>query len=107
MQNQMRLANDRLTKDIVYPFANANFLAKHPPLCIEGGEGVYVLDGRGKRYIDGQGGLWNVNAGHGRPEIKQAIIEQLDKLSFYSMFGNTTTMPIDRARRIALPADGA
>jgi putrescine---pyruvate transaminase len=94
MQNQMRLANDRLTKDIVYPFANANFLAKHPPLCIEGGEGVYVTDGRGKRYIDGQGGLWNVNAGHGRPEIKQAIVEQLDRLSFYSMFGNTATMPM-------------
>src|ERR1700733_14359700 len=86
MQNQMRLANDKLTKDIVYPFANANFLAKHPPLCIEGGEGVYVFDGRGKRYIDGQGGLWNVNAGHGRSEIKRAIVEQLDKLSFYSMF---------------------
>ena len=94
MHNGMLLANDTLTKDIVYPFANANFLAKRPPLCIEGGEGVYVFDGRGKRYIDGQGGLWNVNAGHGRPEIKQAIVEQLDKLSFYSMFGNTTTMPM-------------
>ena len=82
MQTETRLANDKLTKDIVYPFANANFLAKRPPLCIEGGEGVYVIDGRGKRYIDGQGGLWNVNAGHGRPEIKQAIVEQLDKLSF-------------------------
>ena len=93
MQAATRLANDTLTKDIVYPFANANFLAKHPPLCIEGGDGVYVIDGRGKRYIDGQGGLWNVNAGHGRSEIKQAIVEQLDKLSFYSMFGNTTTMP--------------
>ena len=87
------LANDRLTRDIVYPFANANYLAKNPPLCIEGGEGVYVFDSSGKRYIDGQGGLWNVNAGHGRPEIKRAIVEQLDKLSFYSMFGNTTTAP--------------
>ncbi len=93
MQAAKSLANDKLTKDIVYPFANANFLAKNPPLCIEGGDGVYVTDGRGKRYIDGQGGLWNVNAGHGRPEIKKAIIEQIDKLSFYSMFGNTTTLP--------------
>ncbi len=75
MQNQMRLANDRLTKDIVYPFAMPISWPRHPPLCIEGGEGVYVFDGRGKRYIDGQGGLWNVNAGHGRPEIKQAIVE--------------------------------
>ncbi len=86
-------ANDQLTRNIVYPFANANFLTKNPPLCIEGGDGVYVFDGGGKRYIDGQGGLWNVNVGHGRPEVKRAIVEQLDKLSFYSMFGNTTTLP--------------
>ena len=85
--------NNRLTKDIVYPFANANYLARNPPICIEGGEDVYVFDSQGKRYLDGQGGLWNVNVGHGRPEIKNAIVEQLEKLSFYSMFGNTTTAP--------------
>ena len=77
MSSTRALANDRLTRDIVYPFANANFLAKHPPLCIEGGDGVHVFDGRGKRYIDGQGGLWNVNVGHGRPEVKAAIVAQL------------------------------
>lgn len=87
------LKNDRLTKDILYPFANAGFLAQNPPLCIEGGEGVYVTDRNGKRYLDGQGGLWNVNVGHGRPEIRQAIVTQLDKLSYYSLFGSTTTLP--------------
>jgi putrescine---pyruvate transaminase len=87
------LRNARLTKDILYPFANSGFVAKNPPLCIEGGDGVYVTDSSGKRYIDGQAGLWNVNVGHGRPEIKQAIVAQLDKLSFYSLFGNTTTLP--------------
>jgi adenosylmethionine-8-amino-7-oxononanoate aminotransferase len=93
MPAEENLANDKLTRNIVYPFANANFLARNPPLCIEGGEGVYVTDAQGKRYLDGQGGLWNVNVGHGRLEIKQAIVEQLDKLSFYSTFGNTTTLP--------------
>ncbi|WP_439373108.1 aminotransferase class III-fold pyridoxal phosphate-dependent enzyme [Bradyrhizobium sp. DASA03120] len=87
------LANDPLTRNIVYPFANASFLARNPPLCIEGGDDVYVFDRRGKRYIDGQGGLWNVNAGHGRAEVKRAIVQQLDKLSFYSQFGNTATLP--------------
>src|SRR4051794_11818679 len=93
MSSAIHRANDRLTKDIVYPFGNANYLLKNPPLCIEGGEDVYIFDSQGRRYIDGQGGLWNVNAGHGRPEIKQAIVDQLEKLSFYSMFGNTTTAP--------------
>jgi putrescine aminotransferase len=86
-------ANDKLTRNVVYPFGNANFLAKNPPLCIENGEGVYVTDRSGKRYLDGQAGLWNVNAGHGRPEIKRAIVEQIDRLSYYSTFGNTTNSP--------------
>ena len=93
MQAVQDIANDRLTRTLVYPFANASFLAKNPPLCIEGGDGVYVVDGQGKRYLDGQGGLWNVNVGHGRPEIKRAIVEQLDKISYYSSFGNTTNIP--------------
>ena len=85
--------DDNLTRDLLYPFANAAFQAKHPPLCIEGGEGVYITDSSGKRYIDGQSALWNVNVGHGRPEIKRAIVEQLDRLSFISLFGNTTNVP--------------
>ncbi len=85
--------NDVLTRHMLYPFNNASHAAKHPPLVIEGGEGVYVTDGQGRRYIDGQAGLWNVNVGHGREEIKQAIRDQLDRLSYYSIFGGTTTMP--------------
>ncbi len=85
--------NDTLTRHMLYPFSNASFAAKNPPLVIEGGDGVYVTDGQGKRYIDGQAGLWNVNVGHGREEIKQAIRDQLDRLSYYSLFGGTTTTP--------------
>ncbi len=85
--------NDVLTRHMLYPFTNASYAAKSPPLLIEGGDGVYVTDGSGKRYIDGQAGLWNVNVGHGRAEIKQAIVEQLDRLSYYSLFGGTTTTP--------------
>ena len=99
--------NDVLTRSMLYPFANASYAAKNPPLVIAGGEGAYVTDASGRRYIDGQGGLWNVNAGHGRPEIKQAIRDQLDKLSYYSLFGGTTTMPsvelAERLCRMAAP----
>jgi putrescine aminotransferase len=91
--SQAARPNDVLTRHMLYPFSNPSFAAKNPPLVIEGGTGVYVTDGEGKRYIDGQGGLWNVNVGHGREEIKQAIRDQLDKLSFYSLFGGTTTTP--------------
>ncbi len=85
--------NDVLTRSMLYPFTNASHAAKHPPLAIVGGEGVYVTDGSGRSYIDAMAGLWNVNAGHGRPEIKQAIREQLDRISYYPLFGGMTTMP--------------
>ena len=93
--------NDTLTRHMLYPFSNASYAARHPPLLIEGGEGVHVTDGQGKRYIDGMAGLWNVNVGHGRPEIKAAIAAQLDRLSYYSLFGGTTTGPaIDLAEML-------
>jgi putrescine aminotransferase len=85
--------NNRLANSILYPFANISHLAENPPVAIEGGEGVYIVDSTGKRYIDGQAGLWNVNVGHGRREIKDAIKAQLDRISYYTIFGGTTNMP--------------
>ncbi|MDD2766065.1 MAG: aminotransferase class III-fold pyridoxal phosphate-dependent enzyme [Opitutaceae bacterium] len=90
MTNQ---GNNRLSDSILYPFANAGHLARNPPVVIESGEGVYLTDSTGKRYIDGQAGLWNVNVGHGRPEVKEAIKAQLDRISYYTIFGGTTNMP--------------
>ncbi|WP_052365193.1 aminotransferase class III-fold pyridoxal phosphate-dependent enzyme [Halotalea alkalilenta] len=93
MRDTSAANNDKSTRSILYPFANISHLAKNPPLVIEGGDGVYVTDASGRRYIDGQAGLWNVNVGHGREEIKEAIRTQLDKLSYYSLFGGTTVSP--------------
>ena len=76
-----------------HPFADPNVTAKDKPLIIEEGRGAVVTDIDGKEYIDGQGGLWNVNAGHGRKEIIEAISAQLHKLQYYSLFGGTTHAP--------------
>ena len=93
---------DRInTKDIkawnaeymFHPFADPNAIAKDKPLIIEEGRGALVFDIDGKEYIDGQGGLWNVNAGHGRKEIIEAVTAQLNKLQYYSLFGGTTHGP--------------
>jgi adenosylmethionine-8-amino-7-oxononanoate aminotransferase len=75
------------------PFADPNAVAKDKPLIIEAAKGALVYDIDGKEYIDGQGGLWNVNAGHGRKEIIEAISAQLHKLQYYSLFGGTTHAP--------------
>ena len=52
-----------------------------PPVAV-GGEGVWLIDAEGKRYLDGSGGAAVSCLGHGDPEITQAIKDQLDKLAF-------------------------
>lgn len=55
-------------------------------LVIARGDGNYVTDIDGHRMLDGVGGLWNVNVGHNRPEVKAAITAQLDELAYYQTF---------------------
>ena len=78
---------------LFHPFADPSAVARDKPLIIESGKGAVVTDIDGKDYIDGQGGLWNVNAGHGRKEIIDAVSAQLNKLQYYSLFGGTTHGP--------------
>jgi adenosylmethionine-8-amino-7-oxononanoate aminotransferase len=54
------------------------------------GEGVHVYDAEGNRFLDGIGGLWCVNVGHGREEIIDAIAAQMRELDYYSTFYNLT-----------------
>lgn len=87
---------------ILHPMIAPNETADGSPLVIAEGEGVYVSDIDGHRYLDAVGGLWNVNVGHGRPEVKRAILEQLDRLAYYATFGKTSNIPsIELSVRLA------
>ena len=60
---------DLVAKDkahLVHPISNLKQVKEHGPLILERGEGVYLWDTDGARYVDGFAGLWNVNVGHGR-----------------------------------------
>lgn len=52
------------------------------PINAERADGVYLYDRDGRRYIDFSSQLMNVNIGHGHPQIKQAVLEQMDELSY-------------------------
>jgi adenosylmethionine-8-amino-7-oxononanoate aminotransferase len=67
-------------------------------LTIVGGDGCYVIDEQGRRYLDGQAGLWCVNVGHGHPEVNAAIRDQLDRLAYYNTFAEQTN---DRAEELS------
>ncbi|WP_339775482.1 aminotransferase class III-fold pyridoxal phosphate-dependent enzyme [uncultured Thalassospira sp.] len=77
----------------LHPMIHPLISAEHPPQIIVKGRGYHVTDIDGKTYIDGIGGLWNVNVGHNRPEVKAAITAQLDEIAYYSNFAGTTTAP--------------
>ncbi len=71
------------------------------------GEGIYLYDETGKKYIDGPGGMWCVNVGYGRKEIASTVSEQLLKLPYTSPWTSTTEPAAVLAKRIAekTPAD--
>jgi len=82
-----------LTKDahLIQSFADLDGLKQQGArTAIVAAKGAYVTDSDGNRLIDGIGGLWCVNVGHGHPEIIAAITEQLQTLDYYSTFYNFT-----------------
>ena len=86
-QAQLKMWN---AKEQWHPMGHPNDSLKNPPLIINKGEGVHIEDLDGNRYVDGVGGLWNINCGYGRSEIKEAIVNQLDELVYYSTFRGTS-----------------
>ena len=79
---------------------------KTPMPVIAGGEGVFLIDDQGKRYLDGSGGAAVSCLGHGHPKIIQAIKDQLDKIAF-AHTGFFTNQPAeDLADRLCQGAPG-
>jgi adenosylmethionine-8-amino-7-oxononanoate aminotransferase len=55
------------------------------------GEGVWLYDEDGNRYLDGSASLWYCNVGHGRAEVAEAVAEQIKELEAWSTFGEYAT----------------
>ncbi|MFF0814058.1 aspartate aminotransferase family protein [Rhodococcus sp. NPDC003318] len=69
------------------------------------GEGAYIWDAQGTRYLDATAGLWFANVGHGRTEIADAVARQLSTVAHFSNFGDfvpeTTVGLADKLAEIA------
>jgi adenosylmethionine-8-amino-7-oxononanoate aminotransferase len=75
------------------------------PIIVRG-EGCYVYDERGNRYLDGLSALFCVNVGHGRADIAQAGADQAKELGFYTNWSYAHPPAIELAARIATLAPG-
>ena len=83
-------------KDIdhcIHPWTDFETFHEKGSLVVAESEGAYIFDSDGRRYLDGIGGLWCVNAGYGRAEIGQAMAEQATRMTYYSSFGHHTSVP--------------
>lgn len=70
------------------------------------GEGIYVVDTRGRRLIDGPAGMWCTQVGYGRREIADAISAQAMELSYNSPWYTTNSPAAELAARIAAMTPG-
>src|ERR1700742_2996202 len=75
------------------------------PIIVRG-EGCYVYDAHGKRYLDGLSALFCVNVGHGRADIVQAGADQAKELGFFTNWSYAHPPAIELAARIASLAPG-
>jgi adenosylmethionine-8-amino-7-oxononanoate aminotransferase len=78
----------------------------HEIPIITRGEGCYVYDDHGNRYLDGLSALFCVNAGHGRTELGEAAARQVEELDFYTLWSYAHPRAIELAARIASLAPG-
>ena len=60
----------------IHPFTHFPSFEREGALVICEGDGVYVYDADGRRYLDGIAGLWCANVGHGNEEIADAMADQ-------------------------------
>ena len=92
----------------LHPFTHFDSFKTAGSTVMSKSEGVYVWDSNGNRYLDGIGGLWCVNVGHGRSEIAEAIAEQARQMCYYTPFGAITNIPASNlAGKIADLAPGS
>jgi adenosylmethionine-8-amino-7-oxononanoate aminotransferase len=75
------------------------------PIIVRG-EGCYVYDEHGKRYLDGLSALFCVNVGHGRADIAQAGADQARELGFFTCWSYAHPPAIELAARVASLAPG-
>jgi adenosylmethionine-8-amino-7-oxononanoate aminotransferase len=77
----------------------------HVPVIVRG-EGPYIWDDQGRRYLDGLAGLFVVQVGHGRAELAEAAARQASELAFFPIWSYAHPRAVDLAERLASLAPG-
>lgn len=104
------IANSAAARDILYqvhPQTNIRQHEKDGPMIIARGEGAYIFDDAGTRYLDAMSGLWCVALGYSDDTIKEAVKAQIDELPYFHMFAHRSNNPsIDLAEKLIQNSPG-
>ncbi len=102
MQDLTKKLTDADKQYVWHPFTQmADWLAAEP-VIIEGGEGFFLIDTEGRKYIDGVSSLWCNVHGHRVKKIDDAIRAQLEKIGHSTLLGLGQTKSIELAEKLIL-----
>ncbi len=87
-------------KYVWHPFTQMQEWMGEEPLIIERGEGHYLIDVRGKRYLDGVSSLWCNVHGHRKKELDEALKNQIDRLAHSTFLGLSHVPGIELSQKL-------
>ena len=104
------IANSAAARDILYQVHPQTNIRQHEtegPMIIARGEGAYIYDDSGRRYLDAMSGLWCVALGYSDTAIKEAVKAQIDELPYFHLFAHRSNNPsIDLAEKLIRKSPG-
>jgi adenosylmethionine-8-amino-7-oxononanoate aminotransferase len=83
-----------------HPFTQMRDWEAEAPIVIERGEGSYLIDTDGNRYLDGVASIWTNVHGHCRAEINDALKKQIDRLEHSTLLGLANDQSAILAKRL-------
>ncbi|MDE0424594.1 MAG: adenosylmethionine--8-amino-7-oxononanoate transaminase [Candidatus Poribacteria bacterium] len=83
-----------------HPFTQMQDWLTEEPVIIARGEGCYLIDVDGNRYIDGVASMWTNVHGHNHPELNIALKTQVDKVAHSTLLGYSNIPAIELAKKL-------
>jgi adenosylmethionine-8-amino-7-oxononanoate aminotransferase len=84
---------------VMVDFQQMKAFSEHP-FIVERGEGIYLYDAHGKRYLDGLAGVFVVSVGHGNAAVIESIVDQMHQVTFAPPLAATNTAALRLAERL-------
>ncbi len=100
MDDRTRRLGELDKRYVWHPFTQMKEYERSKPIVIEKGEGVYLIDTKGNRYIDGVSSLWVTIHGHRVAEIDDAIRRQLDNIGHSTLLGVANPPSVELAEKL-------